>query len=621
MGGGIISLVANGAQDIYLTGNPQITYFKVMYRRYTNFAVETIEHAIDSAKPGGRYSIQVQRNGDLASKTALRLKLDKVTAANLNKKTGETTSSQKVAWVRRLGHAALKSAEVKIGGITIDKHVGVWMDIWYELTRTESEEAGYRALIGDVDDLTKLRGPTTTLDSETILPEYTMYIPLQFWFCRNYGQALPLIALQYHEVRVDVELEEIGKLMCYTGSTAPKMSSWSYKEAGLMVDYVYLESAERRRYAQYGHEYLIEQVQFSGEENISINSNSATNNQKFKLNYNHPTKEIIWALKIGAFNGEANRNSSSDSSKFLCYTNDDNWSGALDYAAKNIVESLVISGKTSTDLKFKTTGDYFDLQTETSSTKSVKDVLENNRIKVQLIKQDGLILKDATGLTDALRVVKAPYLKDESEQDKAPASATDVQLMNWALDSIDEAVVRVVLDTTNKIPISINCVSVKHSLNLTDASIPVSKFDKNVTSVQTLHPDVTVTQPNNYGLRLDGKGNPIHSANIQLNGHDRFSMQEGSYFNYYQTKNHHTHTPADGINVYSFALFPEKHQPSGTTNLSRIDSAILNLNISDSLRQSRNKLDISTNTQLFIFALSINVLRAMSGMAGLAYSN
>merc|ERR1712100_261255 len=153
-------------------------------------------------------------------------------------------------------------------------------------------------------------------------------------------------------------------------------------------------------------------------------------------------------------------------------------------------------------------------------------------------------------------------------------------------------------------------------------SIPVVNFTKNsAPTPNQVHPDVTWAQPNNYGLRLDGKGNPIHSANIQLNGHDRFKMQQGSYFNYYQTSNHHSNTPADGINVYSFALFPEKHQPSGTTNLSRIDSAILNLNISDSLRQSRNKLDISTNTQLFIFALSINVLRAMSGMAGLAYSN
>jgi len=129
-------------------------------------------------------------------------------------------------------------------------------------------------------------------------------------------------------------------------------------------------------------------------------------------------------------------------------------------------------------------------------------------------------------------------------------------------------------------------------------------------------------QPNNYGLRLDGKGNPIRGGNIQLNGHERFRWQEGSYFNYYQTKNHHTRTPADGINVYSFALHPEKHQPSGTTNLSRIDSTILNLDIADTIRyNNRLKLDIGRDSKLFIFAFSYNVLRVMSGMAGLAYSN
>jgi hypothetical protein len=136
------------------------------------------------------------------------------------------------------------------------------------------------------------------------------------------------------------------------------------------------------------------------------------------------------------------------------------------------------------------------------------------------------------------------------------------------------------------------------------------------------HKDVTVTQPGNYGLRLDGKGNPVQSGNIQLNGHERFKVQEGSYFNYYQTKNHHTRTPADGINVYSFALHPEKHQPSGTTNLSRIDNTILNLNFADALRKnSALKLDIATNSKLYIFCFSYNVLRVMSGMAGLAYSN
>ena len=136
-----------------------------------------------------------------------------------------------------------------------------------------------------------------------------------------------------------------------------------------------------------------------------------------------------------------------------------------------------------------------------------------------------------------------------------------------------------------------------------------------------VHKDVTVNQLN-YGLRLDGRGNPVHSAKIELNGHDRFDRQEGSYFNYYQPYDHHTRTPADGINVYSFAISPEKHQPSGTTNFSRIDSTILNIKFADSLRCHRKlKLDIARDSCLFIFAWSYNVLRVMSGMAGLAYSN
>jgi len=174
--------------------------------------------------------------------------------------------------------------------------------------------------------------------------------------------------------------------------------------------------------------------------------------------------------------------------------------------------------------------------------------------------------------------------------------------------------------------ISIECVEVTHTLSLTDVSIPVEDFDVDNRSRDsaryTVHKDVSVIQPSNYGLRLDGKGNPVESALIILNGHDRFEVQEGSYFNYYQPYHHHTRTPADGINVYSFAISPEKHQPSGTTNLSRIDSTILSIDFSDVLRRNnRLKLDIARDTILFIFGWNYNILRIMSGMGGLAYSN
>jgi hypothetical protein len=213
MGGGLMQLVAYGAQDVYLTGNAQITYFKVVYRRHTNFSMECIEHPIDSARFGGRHTVQVLRNGDLATRMYLRVVLPKITGANLTY-SAEDFSNTRVAWVRRVGHALVKNIQLTIGGSEIDKVWGTWLDLWYELTHTSEQERGYRAMIGDVDELVVPKGLLTTSTTEVVLPEYTLYIPLQFWFNRNTGLALPLIALQYHEVRLNIELEEITKLIC-----------------------------------------------------------------------------------------------------------------------------------------------------------------------------------------------------------------------------------------------------------------------------------------------------------------------------------------------------------------------------------------------------------------------
>lgn len=620
MGGGIISLVANGAQDVYLTGAPQITYFKVIYRRYTNFAMETIEQSIDTAKPGARPSVIVQRNGDLATKTALRIRVPAVRSDVLG------TGTEKIAWVRRLGHALIREVIVKIGGMEIDKHIGVWLDIWYELTHTTMEERGYRHLIGDVPEMTKLRGKELFDNTvEVLLPEYTLYIPFQFWFCRNYGLALPLIALQYHEVRVDIQLEDTPKLICWTGTAPPNLSNFQFKDSGLMIDYVYLESGERRKYAQLGHEYLIEQTQFSGYETVQINPNSLTNNQKFKLNYNHPTKELVWAMKVGAFNGEANSSTTSGGrGRFLTYTHDDRawYTYGVDYAAQNLAEGCVFVNPPNLT---GTTGQINGQPAHLCSHLNNEGYNDGQRVVVELRNND------VTGLASGKCLAEINEINIKVWCYDTLFSSVDFTLFGTnngveLSDMIDYAKVVVSHTDGNTNSISIEAVEVKHRLTLTDVSVPVEDFTVDYRSSDSnkycVHKDVTVTQPNNYGLRLDGRGNPVRSGNIQLNGHERFTLQEGAYFNYYQTKNHHTRTPADGINVYSFALHPEKHQPSGTTNLSRIDSTILNLNFADHLRaNNRLKLDIARDSRLYIFAFSYNVLRVMSGMAGLAYSN
>ena len=175
MGGGLMQLVAYGAQDVYLSGNPQITFFKVVYRRHTNFSVEPIQQTWNGAADFGRtVTCNINRNGDLITNMYVAVKLNSAVKAN--------------AWgyVRRLGHAMVESCKIEIGGSKIDEHYGDWLNIWYELTHKIGQERGYAKMIGDVPELSNI--------DTTALRAYQMYIPLQFWFNRNDGLALPLIA-------------------------------------------------------------------------------------------------------------------------------------------------------------------------------------------------------------------------------------------------------------------------------------------------------------------------------------------------------------------------------------------------------------------------------------------
>jgi hypothetical protein len=631
MGGGLMQLVAYGAQDVYLTGNAQITYFKVVYRRHTNFSMECIEHPIDSARFDGRHTVQVLRNGDLATRMYLRVVLPKVTGANLTH-SSDDFGNTRVAWVRRVGHALVKNIQLTIGGSEIDKVWGTWLDLWYELTHTTEQEKGYRAMIGDVDDLVVPKGRVSSTDtSEVVLPEYTLYVPLQFWFNRNTGLALPLIALQYHEVRLNIELESASKLLCQSGaSPVTGVSSLSLGSCGLMVDYIYLDSEERRRFAQVGHEYLIEQVQFLGEETLVASASSTSVSQKHKLEFNHPTKEIVWATKLGCWTG---------GKSFLTYSGSDAlWDSAVEYAAENIADGMFCLAATGPS----PAGDWVALTLEdvaagTSRYVTATDspagltvtVLVNNNADVstndtvKLYVNNKVLGNNSTYLSQAIESVLVTLDID--------ASANAWHYARRKPNGTNETATSVttpVLLQSGKVKV------ISHNLNLTDVSVPVEDLtDARAYTIANLTAasvgthvaarDFVVYQHNNYGLRLDGVGNLVTDAQLKLNGHDRFSVQDGPYFNYVQPAQHHTRTPADGVNVYSFGLNPEQHQPSGTANLSRIDTTLLAVTYADNLRGARKPrlTSLFTNTLVYIFAFSYNVLRIMSGMGGLAYAN
>jgi len=258
MAGGLMQLVAYGAQDVYLTGNPKVTFFQAVYKRHTNFAMEIIEQTVNgTASNDGRISVTVARNGDLIGDMYLELK----TAASLATREGDLTVVSGVWAAER----AIKSVELSIGGQRIDKHYQRWWRLYSELYLTADKKAEWAKLTSD-----------TTGGGGTV------FLPLIFFFNRNPGLYLPLIALQYHEVRIDFDLA--SNFANYLVASPIKV--WG--------NYVYLDTEERRRFAQKGHEYLIEQVQHTGTDTLSA-STTGVSTKQVRLSYNHPVKELVWA--------------------------------------------------------------------------------------------------------------------------------------------------------------------------------------------------------------------------------------------------------------------------------------------------------------------------------------
>ena len=246
MAGGLMQLVAYGAQDVYLTGNPKVTFFQAVYKRHTNFAMENIEQTVNgTAASSGRVSVTVARNGDLIADMYVEL--------TSNADTAITTSMD--AW---MAERAIATAELSIGGQRIDKHYQKWWRLYAELYLDDGKKLNYGKMTSSV------KGGA-------------VYLPLIFFFNRNPGLALPLIALQYHEVRIDFDL-----------SSVYDTNFDSFKVWG---NYIYLDTEERRRFAQKGHEYLIEQVQHTGSDAVSAGS------KQIRLSYNHPVKELVWCVE------------------------------------------------------------------------------------------------------------------------------------------------------------------------------------------------------------------------------------------------------------------------------------------------------------------------------------
>jgi hypothetical protein len=539
MGGGLMQLVAYGAQDVYLSGNPQITFFKVVYRRHTNFSVEPIQQTWNGAADFGRtVTCNINRNGDLITNMYVSVRLNAVTPSS--------------AWgyVNRLGHAMVESVKIEIGGSKIDEQYGDWLNIWYELTHKVGQERGYAKMIGDVANLTEV--------STNAKRAYQLYVPLVFWFNRNNGLALPLIALQYHDVRVTLKFRDAAACINYAGVSAPSVSNLM-GDSYLLIDYVYLDSEERKRFAQASHEYLIEQLQFTGSESLTAASN------KYRLNFNHPSKYLVWAPHLERHATRQN---------WVAYAFDNDWSAARDRFAKLVWAAARLQNSTSVSVGTSSVGDLIEPSVQVSA-----GVVNNLQGKLEL-----KIVVTSSSSTQVVGLDDIVIVRNDLNMEDISKTVSEL-VAGWAGSGAD-------------------------------SDEATTFFNNNAFGVVNYH---------NYGNFVDGSDNPVYNAKLQLNGHDRFQARDGNYFNYVQPAQHFSNTPADGINVYSFALKAEEHQPSGTCNFSRIDNATLQVDCglynASSSSYVANYIGASSNSLLNIYTVNYNVLRVMSGMAGTAYSN
>ena len=555
MGGGLMQLVAYGAQDVYLSGNPQITFFKVVYRRHTNFSVEPIQQTWNGAAGFGRtVTCNINRNGDLISNMYLAVKLNAVTPSS-------------VAWgyVNRVGHAMVEETKVEIGGSKIDEQYGDWLNIWYELTHVVGQERGYAKMVGDVSNLTDV--------SMSAKRAYQLYVPLQYWFNRNNGLALPLIALQYHDVRITLKFRDAEQCVNYVGTSSPTADIGNLMaDSYLLIDYIYLDSEERKRFAQASHEYLIEQLQFTGSESLT----SATN--KYRLNFNHPSKYLVWAPHLERY---ASRTS------WIAYAFDGDWASAKDRFAK------LIAVAASEDLDVATS----TVKVTVPSSTTVGDLVEPEKTAIG-------------GVTAAL------------------LAKVEVKFVVTAVTSTTGTIASTASGTDLLTDLLNNCIVTRNELTMEDLSLSLAQLVSSNTTVASLLnlAALSVVNLHNYGNFVDGSDNPVCSSKLQLNGHDRFQARDGNYFNYVQPAQHFPNTPADGINVYSFALKAVDHQPTGTCNFSRIDNATLQVdcglyNSAALTAYVPNYIGTNSNSVVNIYTVNYNVLRVMSGMAGTAYSN
>lgn len=489
MSGALLQLAALGSQDPYLTSNPEITFFKKKINRYSNFSTGTIQVNFDGngVNFGTSQTATIDNSGDLIYRITLVIKLEKNT-------------SKTWGYVNRIGHAIIDNISVNVSGTELDVQYGDFMYIYNELNRNDSHDDNFDVMIGNVSSLKNI-----DVDHE----EYTLYIPLNFWFTKSTFLTFPICAINNQNFQITVTLNEAIDCINYKGTSEPTNLP-NVTSSYLLVDYVYLDIEEQSLFKNEQHNYLIEQVQ-----ELSDNINLLTS--RVNLSFDKPCKYIIWATNLDRF---YNRN------KYLSFAFDNDFEKARNEFAK---------------LVWLSTRNGLDM----SDVDNPKIIFSSDFVNIGEIPE--MVTGGNTILETLSKKVKGIILFAENINDQIKADAT-----------IDNVVLTENTITFEDMSKTID--EIKEGNNTTSAQTLF--LDKNTLNIRDVF---------NYGNFINRTDNPVVSSALLLNGRDKFQQRDSNYFNsivpYYNFNN----KPADGINVYSFSLEPMNVEPTGTINFGMIN--------------------------------------------------
>ena len=618
MGGGLMQLVAYGAQDIYLTGNPQITFFKVVYRRHTNFAMESIHQTFNGAVNfGSKVSCTISRNGDLVSRMYLEVLMKSFEIPNheINKDVEPGSrcdgfipvgSIAKAAFMNKLGNGMIKHVECEIGGQLIDRQYGEWMDVWAQLTHDGYGDDHYNYLVTTdafcVDD--------------QVGDSLRLFIPLQFWFCNNPGLALPLIALQYHEVKINLWLEELKNVVRFDFQAGYGENDGNVDlGAQLMNTDAIVTTSQLRPLSEYiatpngGHPAYYE---------LPACTSGKTCNIPTKNTCDKPTAGKVC-------------NNYTKMRTNICEYIRDNWQELGIQSCQLYCDYIYLD--TDERRRFaQVSHEYLITQVQFTGATSVSQNITNVNVDLDLNHP----VKELLWVVDNDPHLDFEQFKQGYQGYISTCAQDPADKFQW----LNNAPTTSVMGAIPTYGATVNPgFYIQKSGNVDDPTsgssaifqgvggmlIEAPDSDPNIMPEGVVASHVPVDNRPQSGLRF---WDQLESAVLQLNGHDRFSRRVGRYFKWVQTYQHHD-GPEPGVNnlyCYSFALKPQEHQPSGTCNFSRIDNATLNLSLFKSILGPKNFVACNSHAcpvdrRVRVYATNYNVLRVMSGMGGLAYSN